>query len=566
MSISIGFLFGCNLKKTQIVARVGNSLISVEQFEREFLESNTIQSAQSSTLQDKKKFLDRIIENRTKLLFARQMGIDKLPEVEEQIEQAKQRSSYTATLEKQVMFKIIKEEEIKKFYDRSDKEIRVRHILLDLPPKEDIDSLHHVIQKATDIIEQLRSGGDFNSLVEKFSKDEFTIKKGGNLGFLKWGSMDNVFMAAALRSAKHQIYPQPIITSKGVHIIQVTDRRKILQKPYEFEKGTIVRYLFNKKRKEVMAEFEKFNVELDKKHNIFYLDDNLQKALGFITSKPNDSLLIANYQVKNPDYSWISYELQSLPLVKYDYEIVTLVDFFNLIFNQPNSPRPGEITSVEVMKNTLQNNIRYDLTAEIGFKSGYLDIPNYRRQLDRQSSQILIRYLQNNHINKLLPITDEMSVEFYNKQPEKYQLPAKAEVQEIYVKDSTEAQLVYQRAVSGENFNELVEKYNTRARTKNKNGNLGFVTENSYGELSKVAIKIEIGKITGPLKFNNGYSIFRVLSREKEQAQSYDKVKLKVRSDLAKELKQQKKEMWEGKIRNLYRIRIYSEILELALN
>lgn len=566
LSILFWFFPACDSNKTKVVARVGNSLISLEQFEADFLESNSIQSLQNTTLQEKQKFLDKIIENKTKRLFASHLGIENHEGIKKQIEQVKQRSLFVATLEQLVMFKIIKEEEIRRFYDRSDKEVRIRHILLDPPPKDNPDSLQLVIQNATDLIERLRSGGDFIEVVKKYSIDEFTVKKGGDLGFLRWGSIDNVIMSAALKSAKYQIYPRPIVTSKGVHIIQVTDRRKVLQKPYQFEKGNIVRNLFNRRRNEVMAEFDRFNKELDKNHNVTYFDENMQKALGFITSPPNDSLFITNYRVQDPDYSWLSDDMRDIPLAQFDNQSVTLIDFFDLVSNMQNSPRPQDISNIQIIKSAIENKIRYDLTSQIGLRKNYLKMPNYQRQVDRQVSQIIVRHLQNNYINKLPPITEEMAIEYYNKKTNDYKIPAKAEVQEILVEDSTQALLVHQQAISGNDFDELVETHSTHpSRSKDTKGNLGFITENSYGELGKTAMQLEIGEIAGPIKLDGGYSIFRVLSRENEKLQSYEQLKTKVRSDLVREMRENNKEEWENKIRNIFRIRVYPEVLELAL-
>ncbi len=565
LSVFIGMFSGCNSKKTQIVARAGNILISLDQFEREYLEANSIRTLQNASQDDKQKFLNKMINRKMKLMFAKQMDIDKLPEVKDRVEQARLQAAYVAALEQFVMFKIIKEKEILEFYDYSDKEVRVRHILLDLPPKDDSDSLTKVIQKAAGIIRQLRSGSDFTELAGNYSKDEFTSKKGGDLGFLKWGYMDNEFMTAVLKSGKYQIYPKPIITSKGIHVIQVTEKRQVLQKPYEIERTAIVRNLFNRKRKSVMEEFEKFNQELDRKHNVIFFDDNIQKLLTFISTSPNDSLLLENYGVETPDYSWVSYELRLLPLAQYDNETKTMIDFFELMYKQQRAPRPREIRTVEMVTKYLQDNIRYDLTSEIGTSRGYLDMPNYRRQLDRQVSQIITRHLQNNYINKIQTITDEMAEEFYNNQPEKYKIPAKAEVQEIFVKDSTEAQMIYQLAMAGNNFDVLAGKYNTRARSKNKKGNLGYLTENSFGELGKMAIGLSLGKIAGPLKLDNGYSIFRVLSNEKEQMQPFSQIKTKVRSDVVRDLRKINQEKWEKKIHDIVRVRVYEKVLERAL-
>jgi peptidyl-prolyl cis-trans isomerase SurA len=103
----------------------------------------------------------------------------------------------------------------------SSTETEVRHILLRTT----------VLAKAADlklrlinIRRDLDHGADFAKLAEQYSQDAQSASKGGNIGWIKTGTMEPGF-EQAMASLKPGQTSQPFATSAGWHLVQVLKRR-----------------------------------------------------------------------------------------------------------------------------------------------------------------------------------------------------------------------------------------------------------------------------------------------------------------------------------------------------
>lgn len=111
----------------------------------------------------------------------------------------------------------VSEKEVKEYYDNKQKEIEVRHILVD-------DE-----KTAKEVKSKLDKGGDFEKLAKEYSIDTAANEQGGSLGTISIDDpqMDETFKKEAFKLKKNAI-SNPVETQFGWHIIQVTD---IKEKP-----------------------------------------------------------------------------------------------------------------------------------------------------------------------------------------------------------------------------------------------------------------------------------------------------------------------------------------------
>lgn len=110
-------------------------------------------------------------------------------------------------------------EENKQYYDEEE-QIKARHILV-----EDEETAKEVKQK-------LEEGADFEELAKEYSTDEGTKEKGGDLGFFKRGKMVEEFEEVAFSMGVNEI-SDPVETTYGFHIIQVTDKKEAKEAKFE---------------------------------------------------------------------------------------------------------------------------------------------------------------------------------------------------------------------------------------------------------------------------------------------------------------------------------------------
>ena len=202
-------------------------------------------------------FLEKLIDMRLQLQEAKRTGLDVSPEeVKEAMENIKKKYSLTDKsleenlakeglnignykksmseqilvnqfLNKQVRNKIvISDDEIKSQIDTyktnliNDESFKIRQIFLK-KPKEDAER-KAVEEKASLILQRLKSGEDFSKLAQELSEDP-SGKQGGDLGYVKKNLLAKEFTEAFSKMKIGDI-SLPFWTEKGLHIVKLEDK------------------------------------------------------------------------------------------------------------------------------------------------------------------------------------------------------------------------------------------------------------------------------------------------------------------------------------------------------
>ena len=95
------------------------------------------------------------------------------------------------------------------------------------------------------IIEQLKSGNDFEDMAKKFSHDSLA-GKGGDLGYFKKGKMLPAFSERAYKMKTGEV-SEPFKTAHGFHILKLTDIKPAGARSLEETQAEIKKSLVNKK-------------------------------------------------------------------------------------------------------------------------------------------------------------------------------------------------------------------------------------------------------------------------------------------------------------------------------
>ena len=104
-----------------------------------------------------------------------------------------------------------------------------------------------------------------------------------------------------------------------------------------------------------------------------------------------------------------------------------------------------------------------------------------------------------------------------------------AEVEEIKAK----AEDVLKQAKKGGKFEDLAKKYSEDPGTKDKGGDLGWITQGqTVPEFEKVAFSLPKGEISDLVKTQYGFHIIKVLDKETAHTKTFDEVKDQIRSPM----------------------------------
>jgi peptidyl-prolyl cis-trans isomerase D len=115
--------------------------------------------------------------------------------------------------------------------------VHVEHILFKTVGKTDAE-IAEIRQQAEDVLKKAKSGANFEDLAKKFSEDDGTKAKGGDLGWIVEGQTVPEFQQAAFTLPKGSI-SDLVKTQYGFHIIKVLDHEQAHTKTFDEVRGSI---------------------------------------------------------------------------------------------------------------------------------------------------------------------------------------------------------------------------------------------------------------------------------------------------------------------------------------
>ncbi len=156
----------------------------------------------------------------------------------------------------------VTDEEVRKYYsDHSDRfkskeQVKVRQIVWRLPAKEDKEyTAKHdkAIQEAQLILKEVNTGKDFSELAKKYSQDEKTSSKGGELGWIEKGRLADPVDAVVFSLHKGEV-SKPVETPSGLIVFQCEDKKDPGSYSFDEVKDRIRSMLTSRKKSKLKDE------------------------------------------------------------------------------------------------------------------------------------------------------------------------------------------------------------------------------------------------------------------------------------------------------------------------
>ncbi|MDR7434449.1 MAG: peptidylprolyl isomerase [Armatimonadota bacterium] len=123
--------------------------------------------------------------------------------------------------------------------------------------------------------------------------------------------------------------------------------------------------------------------------------------------------------------------------------------------------------------------------------------------------------------------------------------PEQVHVRHILVRTEAEAKVVEGKLQRGEDFATLARQHSIDLDTKEKGGDLGFITRGQYEEaFTKVAFGLPAGQIGGPVKTSQGYHLIQVLERKPARPAVYEEVKERIERTLRQQKAEERFDRW----------------------
>ncbi len=188
---------------------------------------------------------------------AMEKGMDKEDEFIQVVEKTKESMLKTYALGKLLATAELKDEDIKKFYEKNKDAFK---------QGESADASHILVEeedKAREIYEKIKNGGDFEELAKEYSTCP-SKEKGGNLGTFTKGQMVKEFEDAVFENEVGTI-TEPVKTQFGYHIIKINQKNDARELSFDEVKDRIVEQVRRQKEQEI---YNKRITELKDKYEV----------------------------------------------------------------------------------------------------------------------------------------------------------------------------------------------------------------------------------------------------------------------------------------------------------
>ena len=480
-----------NKDTSQIVATVGNHNTTFKTYLDRY-EDYLIATGLKDNMQARFAILNNMINEVLLRNYDDNSGIYNNPEYIKEIGWVKKETILAFLKDQEVYAKITaSEDELRQAYIRSKTNISVRHLYAST--EKEADNLYNLA----------KIGVSFEELAKQSFTDTMLKNNGGYLGFINWGETDPDFEKVAY-SLKIGEISKPVKTAQGYSIIKVEDK---IQDPFLTENGFVnMKHKLEravKISKKIPSEAAYLKKIFDKSHLKF----NDKAILAVL-----DDLTKTNYDnVNNLEFINSSGKIFK-DCVKFKDKTYSQKEIEKKLFDVPKYNR-DLLTDVTRLKDAISGLIMQDVLLGIAHEKGY-DTISYVLKTDNDLEDNIYLNYKKNEIYDLVPVSDSEIVKYYNDNIDFYKSEKEMNVQEIVVGTDSLALTLINNIEKGGDFGQLAEKNSLRKWSAVKKGVMGFSPISVFGDMKDTLWDSPLGKVFGPIKFDDYYGIFRVLDKK----------------------------------------------------
>jgi len=379
-------------------------------------------------------------------------------------------------------------------------QIKASHVLIKIPPPDTFDvkseekmqkkfedNRKETVKRAEAVYNKSISGGNWDSLVVKYSQDVTNNQKGGDLGYFPKGQMVPPFDSAAFNAEIGDIVG-PVETRFGFHIIKIEDKKP--ESKLELDED-----LFKKIKTGLSRAKEK------------------EVADNFVDSLKTGARHVFNEEVLSQPDSLLDDSLW-----------VVIVDDADTVFEQTvkkNFPKYLRRNSIidwtaEDKKNMLKEISVNSLLRAAAHNLGYYNYPKAiqaKEEINRREAQMQVKHLLRNL--EYQPTEEEVEKYYDEKFEERYHEKKPLHVQHIIFEDSALALVVRDSILAGADFKEMaLHYYPGEKEIREVAYDLGYISDEELGqEFFTVANLLDVNDISLPFKTEWGHHLIKLVNR-----------------------------------------------------
>jgi parvulin-like peptidyl-prolyl isomerase len=545
---------GCGGQK-DIVAKVGNETISLDEFKTGFLQlQRTEENAMKQSFNDRKEFVKTMAIDLAKYQEGLARGFDKDPGLTESLSEIANRLSLDLLYAAKVTDVVLTPEKLRHHYDQMDREYHARHILLRTQPTDTAGN-EAVLIRIDSIKTLIENGMDFGEAAVKFSEDASTAPDSGDLDWFPWGRMVGEFQEAIWKAKAGDLLG-PIQTTYGYHLIKVTDMRKVENRPgFEDMKADLKNQMRNLEGEALSNTAREYVENLRTSNKLEYNEE----ALSAFVDRMKDPSMPKGQELA----PLFTAEEKEKTAATYSGGKVTLGDLIDKIGG--NAHRV-DWNDHQVVYDLIHSIAEPKFLEKVAEKEGFLKQAMQDPKYLTEKRSAIVRRLEKEEITDKIDPTETEEKAYYESHLENFIQPENRTIREIFIKeDSVKAERIHDRAMKGEDFTKLALKYNEKESTLADTGRTGPFEQRRFGLIGKTAFRLEkIGQVSEIVKIGKNYSFVQLLDIIPSRTQTWEESKAQAKREYRTEATRIKQEELNNMVMNKYKLEIFEDKLASA--
>ena len=518
------------------VAAVGDRTITVRDV-RDFLAKLPEHAKGEETGKEPlRDHLQTMIDMELLLLEARSQGIEKTSAYLTRMNQLR-KAKLVGEYEQRTIDATVADGEVEEYIDREGLARAIRLGEIVVPDLE-------TAEKAA---RQIEAGASFADVASKLSMNEETAARGGDTG--RFATRDDII---------------PVIAEKlfGLALGSVSDPVRIGDRYVVFKiLDEMTAQLNPRQRMRIAEEFERKKHRIAKAELVAELRDQYRL-------EPVRDGIAAAVEALRPGAADLGRDPSAIALYQYDGGEITAADLIGATQGRKGNVLETLRDAEQVVSFVEQYIVPDLMIQEAAVRQGINREEGVAQWLEEQGRQLLVRVLRSKVLTERVTITEDDLRQYYEANAERFLHPEQTQVQEILVRTEIEALRLKGMIEDGAAFGDLAKRHSLRSlEVRDDEGRFHVHRYESpqFGGFVEAAVEAEIGELTGPVKVQEGYSIFKVLSRERKR-ETFAEAEMRVRSQLRRQRHRNAFNEYMEELRRRYEseVSIHEDRLEAA--
>ena len=403
------------------------------------------------------------------------------------------------------------------------------------------------LETAEKAAREIEGGASFADVARKLSMNEETAARGGDIGrFITRDEMIPVLAEKLFGLAVGSV-SDPVQIGDRYAVFKILDETTAQLNPRQ--RMRIAEELERKKRGIAKAELV---AELRDKYRLEPVRDGIAAAV----------------EALRPGAADVGHDPSAIVLYQYDGGEITAADLISAAKSRKGNVLETLRDAEQVVSFAEQYIVPDMMIQEAAVRQGIDREEEVAQWLEEQGKQMLARGLRAYVLNERVTITEDDLRQYYEANAERFLHPEQTEVQEILVRTEIEALRLKGMIEDGTALGDLAKRHSIRSlEVRDDEGRFHVHRYESpqFGGFVEAAVEAEIGELTGPVKVQEGYSIFKVLSQERKR-ETFAEAEMRARSQLRRERHRNAFNEYMEELRSRYEseVSIHEDRLEAA--